>query len=126
MSRTESRKVSADLRKIQDAKSPKRAYIAARQYPCLGTAAKCLAQDYANMFHFLKLASEIWLTTKTTNLLERALEGVIRRTKIMVGFKNRQSLESILFSVFYFFNQNQVLKFAQTPNGCHDCLDHSI
>jgi transposase-like protein len=120
--RTRWKTVAADVRKIHTAKSRKEADAAARAfyrkwgriYP---KAVKCLAQDYDNMFPFLDLKPERWKQTKTTNLLERAFEEVRRRTKIMGVFKNRQSLERILFSVFYFYNQNQVPIFALTQKG---------
>lgn len=120
--RADQKDAAKDLRKIHNAKTQRRANAAlknfiakwAKKYP---KAVNCLLKDIDNLFHFRSLVKKLWKPTKTTNLLERAFEEVRRRTKIMGVFKNRQSLERILFSVFYFYNQNQVPLFALTQNG---------
>lgn len=120
--RADLKAAAKDLRKIHNAKTQRLANAAlkkfiakwAKPYP---KAVNCLVKDIDNLFHFRSLGQELWKPTKTTNLLERAFEEVRRRTKIMGVFKNRQSLERILFSVFYFYNHNQVPLFALTQNG---------
>ena len=119
--RPDRKAVARDLRKVHNAKTQPKADAALKNfitkwaglYP---KAVKCLVKDLDNLFHFRRLAPELWKPTKTTNYLERAFEEVRRRTKIMGVFKNRQSLERILFSVFYFYNQNQVPLFTLTQN----------
>jgi transposase-like protein len=120
--RSEWKKLGADLRKIHCAQSRKEADAETKKFlrkwaSLYPKAAKSLIEDYENLCHFMDLNAQHWTQTKTTNLLERAFEEVRRRTKIMGVFKNRQSLERILFSVFYFYNQNQVPIFALTQNA---------
>jgi len=120
--RADRKAVAKDLRKIHEAESKTKSDAAIKCFVARWTdiypkAVKCLLKDSDNLFHFRILVPELWRTTKTTNYLERAFEEVRRRTKIMGVFKNRQSLERILFSVFYFYNQNQVPLFTLTQNG---------
>ena len=116
------KKIAAELKQIHCAPNHDQAQKSARRFArkwhkIYPRAVRCLQEGNENLFHFMKLPRELWPQTKTTNLLERAFEEVRRRTKIMGVFQNRQSLERILFSVFYYYNQNQAPISLLTQNG---------
>ncbi len=46
----------------------------------------------------------LWKKIRTTNLIERAFKEVKRRTRPMGVFVNRNSMERILYAVFYHYN----------------------
>ncbi len=47
---------------------------------------------------------ELWRKIRTTNLIERAFREVKRRTRPMGVFGNRDSMERILYAVFFHYN----------------------
>ena len=49
---------------------------------------------------------KLWKQLRTTNLIERAFREVRRRTRAMGVFNNIQSMERILFAVFYHLNHS--------------------
>jgi putative transposase len=51
-----------------------------------------------------KAQKALWRRIRTTNLIERAFREVKRRTRPMGVFGNRNSMERILFAVFYHLN----------------------
>ena len=51
-----------------------------------------------------KAQKALWRRIRTTNLIERAFREVKRRTRPMGVFGNRDSMERILFAVFYHLN----------------------
>ena len=51
----------------------------------------------------MKLA--LWRQLRTTNLIERSFREVKRRTRPMGVFENIESMERIIFSVFYYLDQ---------------------
>jgi putative transposase len=51
-----------------------------------------------------KAQQALWRTIRTTNLIERAFREVKRRTRPMGVFGNRNSMERILYAVFFHFN----------------------
>jgi putative transposase len=51
-----------------------------------------------------KAQKALWRRIRTTNLIERAFREVKRRTRPMGVFGNRESMERILFAVFYHLN----------------------
>jgi transposase-like protein len=53
---------------------------------------------------FEKAQKALWRRIRTTNLIERAFREVKRRTRPMGVFGNRDSMERILFAVFYHLN----------------------
>ena len=46
----------------------------------------------------------LWRKIRTTNLIERAFREVKRRTRPMGVFANRDSMERILYAVFFHLN----------------------
>jgi transposase-like protein len=53
---------------------------------------------------FEKAQKALWRKIRTTNLIERAFREVKRRTRPMGVFGNRESMDRILFAVFYHLN----------------------
>jgi transposase-like protein len=51
-----------------------------------------------------KAQEALWRKLRTTNLIERAFREVRRRTRPMGVFNNRNSMERIIFAVFYYLN----------------------
>jgi putative transposase len=51
-----------------------------------------------------KARKALWRTIRTTNLIERAFREVKRRTRPMGVFGNRNSMERILYAVFFHLN----------------------
>jgi len=56
------------------------------------------------------------LLRNLTGLLERAFEEVRGRTKVVGVFSNPRSLERIMFSVFFRYNENQAPIYCLTQN----------
>ena len=60
---------------------------------------------------------ELWRQVRTTNLIERSFKEVRRRTRPMGVFENNQSMERIIFSVFYYLDtedgKNNLFLFTQ-------------
>lgn len=120
-------KVKRDLHRISHAKNRQlatQAYWAFCQkyrkvYP---GAVRSLESEIDDLFSFyqVKLSSEerrdldaqglqkaqkaLWRQLRTTNLIERAFREVRRRVKPMGVFNNRNSMERILFAVFFNLN----------------------
>ena len=46
----------------------------------------------------------LWQKTRTTNLIESTFREVKRRTRPMGVFGNRDSMERILYAVFFYYN----------------------
>lgn len=53
-----------------------------------------------------QLRLELWRQIRTTNLIERSFKEVKRRTRPMGIFENTESMERIIFSVFYYLDLN--------------------
>lgn len=120
--RSERKKVAAGLRKIHRAKNLGQARQSLGRFvrnwkPLYPKAVACLEEGWEDLFNFFQLEPKWWSQVKTTNLLERAFEEVRRRTKVMGVFKNRLSLERVLFSVFYHYNENQLPISSLTQNN---------
>jgi transposase-like protein len=52
----------------------------------------------------LRAQETLWRKIRTTNLIERAFREVKRRTRPMGVFGNRNSMERILYAVFFYLN----------------------
>jgi len=120
-------KVKKDLHRISHAKNRRAATQAywsfcqkyRRAYP---GAVKSLESEVENLLSFYQVklsvkerqdldAKEIqkaqvalWRKIRTTNLIERAFREVKRRTRPMGVFGNRDSMERILYAVFFHYN----------------------
>jgi transposase-like protein len=53
-----------------------------------------------------KAQEALWRKVRTTNPIERAFRQVKRRTRPMGVFGNRNSMERILFAIFFHLNSN--------------------
>jgi len=120
-------KVKKDLNRISHAKNRQTATQAywtfcqkyRKAYP---GAVKSLESEIEDLLSFyqVKLSSEerqglrakelqraqmaLWRKIRTTNLIERAFREVKRRTRPMGVFVNRDSIERILYAVFFHYN----------------------
>jgi putative transposase len=71
------------------------------EYP---TMVKQLEQDLPNLLSFFSFPKQLWKQLRTTNIIERWFVEVRRRTRPMVCFVNVQSVDRIIYSIFYRFN----------------------
>jgi transposase-like protein len=69
-------------------------------------AVKCLEKDIEELLTFYEQPSVYWKKIRTTNSIERQFREVRRRTRPMSCFQNRNSVERIIFSIFY--RQNRI------------------
>ena len=125
--RADQEKVKKDLHRISHAKNRQAATQAywsfcqkyRKAYP---GAVKSLESEIDDLLSFyqVRLSSEdrqmlgakdlqraqmaLWRKIRTTNLIERAFREVKRRTRPMGVFVNRDSMERILYAVFYHYN----------------------
>ena len=71
-------------------------------YPAL---VKRLERDLPELLTFFDFPQPLWRKLRTTNAIERCFVEVRRRTRPMVLFTNVQSVERIVYAIFYRFNQ---------------------
>lgn len=70
-------------------------------------AVACLEKDLDDLLTFFQIRQpKLWSRLRTTNLIERSFREVRRRTRPMGVFANTQSLQRIVFAVFYHLNHN--------------------
>lgn len=75
-----------------------------KSYP---SAVSCLEKDLDQLLTFFRITEEkLWSRLRTTNLIERAFREVRRRTRPMGVFTNTDSLQRIVFAVFFHLNNN--------------------
>ena len=71
------------------------------EYP---TMIKQLEKDLPDLLSFFSFPKQLWKQLRTTNIIERCFVEVRRRTRPMVCFVNVQSVDRIIYSIFYRFN----------------------
>ena len=71
------------------------------EYP---TMVKQLEKDLPDLLSFFSFPKHLWKQLRTTNIIERCFVEVRRRTRPMVCFVNVQSVDRIIYSIFYRFN----------------------
>jgi len=71
-------------------------------------AVECLERDFEDLIPFLECPKALRRKLRTTNVIEREFREVRRRTRPMSCFQNRDSVERIIFAIFY--RQNQIWK----------------
>lgn len=104
--------VKKGLHKISHAKNRREATKAFWQFSwdwrkAYPRAVSCLEKDIDQLLTFFDIqAPELWSRIRTTNLIERAFREVRRRTRPMGVFNNPDSLQRIVFAVFYHLNHN--------------------
>lgn len=70
-------------------------------------AITCLEKDMDQLLTFFQIKEkELWSRLRTTNLIERSFREVRRRTRPMGVFTNTDSLQRIVFAVFFHLNTN--------------------
>ncbi|MEW6282566.1 MAG: IS256 family transposase [Candidatus Eremiobacterota bacterium] len=101
--------VKADAQAIYRAGSRQEAEALARQFEhrwqaiCPSVVARLL-RDLPELLAFFHCPRRLWRRLRTTNLIERSLVEVRRRTRPMVCVVNVQSVERIVFSISNRFN----------------------
>lgn len=73
--------------------------------PIVPNAVKCLSNDIDNLLHFFNEPKHLWKKLRTSNLIERCFREVRRRTRTMSCFQNSDSIQRIIFAVFYRLNK---------------------
>jgi putative transposase len=66
---------------------------------------KRLQRDLPELLTFFDFPQPLWRKLRTTNAIERCFVEVRRRTRPMVVFTNVQSVERIIYAIFYNFNE---------------------
>ncbi|MEF3279889.1 MAG: transposase [Elusimicrobiota bacterium] len=69
------------------------------------TSVKCLEEDIDELLNFYRCPKEFSKHLRTTNAIERVFREVRRRTRTMICFQNRDSLERIIYAIFYRMNK---------------------
>lgn len=68
-------------------------------------AVQCLERDLEDLLQFYTVPQAYWKKLRTTNSIERTFREVRRRTRPMSCFQNRESVERIIFAIFYRLNK---------------------
>ena len=71
-------------------------------------AVKCLEEDFEDLIRFYDCPQTLWKKLRTTNIIERVFREVRRRTRPISCFQNRESVERIIYAIFY--RQNSLWK----------------
>ncbi len=106
-----------ELRKIYSADSKRAALNAFKRFShnwsaLYPKALSSLERDLEELLNFLTIPikqdvrSFIRKRIRTTNVIERSFREVRRRTKPMSCFNNNDSLQRIIYAVFFRLNQN--------------------
>ncbi|MCM8828968.1 MAG: transposase, partial [Candidatus Omnitrophica bacterium] len=82
-----------------------------------GRATRCMEKNLNDCLKFYDFPQDIWKTIGTTNILERSIREVRRRTKPMGGFfTNERSYNRIIYGVTQYLNENLAEKNRNTQN----------
>ena len=68
-------------------------------------AVRCLERDLEHLLTFFDLPEPLWVTLRTTNLIERSFVEVKRRVRPMTLFSTPASSDRILFAIFVRLNE---------------------
>jgi putative transposase len=74
--------------------------------PLAPDAVLCLNEDIFDLLSFFKEPKHLWIKLRTTNIIERNFREVRRRTRPMSCFQNQDSVQRIIFAIFY--RQNKI------------------
>jgi putative transposase len=74
--------------------------------PISPEAVDCLERDLEDLLQFYECPKPMWIKVRTTNIIERIFREVRRRTRPMSCFTNVQSVERIIYAIFY--RQNKI------------------
>jgi putative transposase len=109
--RRDQARIKRDAQRIylaRDAAQARRAFAHFRfhwqsTYPSL---VRRLERDLPELLTCFDFPQPLWRKLRTTNAIERCFVEVRRRTRPMVLFTNLQSVERILYAIFYRFNEH--------------------
>jgi len=74
--------------------------------PIAPKAVACLNEDIFDLLAFFKEPKHLWRKLRTSNIIERCFREVRRRTKPMSCFQNSDSIQRIIYAIF--FRQNKI------------------
>ena len=69
--------------------------------PVQPNAVQCLNEDISDLLNFFKEPKHLWVKLRTSNVIERCFREVRRRTRPMSCFNNQDSVQRIIFAIFY-------------------------
>jgi len=103
--------VMADVKRVIYATSKKEALEEfqtwKRRYQNLAPkAAACLEKDLDETLRFFDFPYRIWVSLRTTNIIERVFRELRRRTKVMDTFPTEESCIRIMFSLVQMINED--------------------
>ena len=104
-----------DIYKASDYKTALKAFKSWTKtwHPIAPNAVDCLDQDIFDLLNFFKEPKPMWRKLRTSNIIERCFREVRRRTRTMSCFNNQDSVQRIIFAIFYRQNmlwENKPLK----------------
>ncbi|MFH1368811.1 MAG: IS256 family transposase [Elusimicrobiota bacterium] len=104
-----------DIYNASDHKSALKAFRfwAKTWHPIAPDAVDCLNDDIFDLLSFFKEPEPMWVKLRTTNVIERCFREVRRRTRTISCFSNQDSVQRIIFAIFYRQNklwENKPLK----------------
>ncbi|OGZ17911.1 MAG: hypothetical protein A2494_03765 [Candidatus Lloydbacteria bacterium RIFOXYC12_FULL_46_25] len=104
-----------DIYKASDYKTALKAFKnwAKTWQPIAPGAVDCLNEDIFDLLNFFKEPKPMWKKLRTSNIIERCFREVRRRTRTMSCFNNQDSVQRIIFAIFYRQNmlwENKPLK----------------
>ncbi len=80
-------------------------------------AVRCMEKNLNDCLRFYDFPEELWTKIRTTNILERSIREIRRRTKSMGGvFTNEKSCNRIIYGVSQYLNENWAEKNRNTQN----------
>lgn len=102
--------VKANAQAIYRAENRREAERAARRFRTRGQGVypamvKRLDDDLPELLTFFDFPQHLWRKLRTTNVIERCLVEVLRRTRPMVCFVNVQSVDRIIYAIFHGYNE---------------------
>ncbi len=67
-------------------------------------AVACLDRDICDLLNFFNEPKHLYIKLRTSNIIERTFREVRRRTRPMSCFNNQDSVQRIIFAIFYRMN----------------------
>ena len=74
--------------------------------PIAPEAVACLNEDIFDLLSFFREPKHLWRKLRTSNIIERCFREVRRRTRPMSCFQNSDSIQRIIYAIF--FRQNKI------------------
>ena len=104
-------RIMADVKRVIYATSKKEALEEfgawKRRYQDLAPkAVTCLEKDLAETLRFFDFPYRMWVSLRTTNVIERVFREFRRRTKVMDTFPTEESCIRIMFSLVQMINED--------------------